>query len=278
MESPKVTSDRGVRGSRHVDAGQPVIRLRDHGLGNLRLRGHVAFLGDVGVVQRRRVRGGRAGLAGEVEADGEIRDRRHVEIHRIAEQHHARSEGASRFAVEGQAAIRIGNDGRLFPADGEMRRSDHHRRAAERVRQADAQALSADAGAHDHADRLIVEPARADRLRRGGRAGGRRRRRCRGAVTGLGGAGRTSACAVAQVATQRSWPLGWACIRPRLPSWANTRTGIHRCVTVHFLLRRNYTCYQTVGFQVAARRPSTRRTASSHPATAPLRVSRIPKP
>ena len=50
--------DRGVGGRHHVDAGQPVIRLRDHGFGNLRLRGHVAFLRNVGVMQRGGVGGG----------------------------------------------------------------------------------------------------------------------------------------------------------------------------------------------------------------------------
>src|ERR1017187_7497060 len=54
-----------------------------------------------------------------------------------------------------------------------------------------------------------------------------------GVAGGLGGATRTRFCAVAQVATQRSWALGWASMRPRPASWANTRTGIQRCVTVH---------------------------------------------
>src|ERR1035437_3912191 len=70
------------------------------------------------------------------------------------------------------------------------------------------------------------------------------------AVMLAGAAGRTSVCAVAQVATQRSWPLGWASIGPRLPSWANTRTGIHRSVTLHFLPSRNYSWYREAGFAV----------------------------
>jgi hypothetical protein len=34
-----------------------------------------------------------------------------------------------------------------------------------------------------------------------------------------------------------------------VPNWAKTSMGIQRCVTVDFLLRRNYTCYQTVAFK-----------------------------
>src|ERR1017187_2611265 len=68
-----------------------------------------------------------------------------------------------------------------------------------------------------------------------------------GGAGGLAGAWRTSVCAVAQVATQCSWFLGWAWIRPSVPSWANTRTGIQRSVTVHCLLRKDYNCWRGGG-------------------------------
>src|ERR1035438_8546549 len=43
-----------------------------------------------------------------------------------------------------------------------------------------------------------------------------------GVAGGLAGAWRTSVCAVAQVATQCSWVLGWGWIRPSVPRWGNT--------------------------------------------------------
>ena len=165
------------------------------------LGGQVAFLGDVGIVQGGSVGGGRAGLAGEVEADGELGDGRHGEIHGIAEEDDAGSDGAAGLAVEGQGAIGIGGDGRILGADGEVGGSDDHDgRAAECVREADAQAAAAEAGADDHADGLILEAARVDRLaewRRGRRAAAGWRADCAGRA-------RTRVCAVAQVATQRS--------------------------------------------------------------------------
>src|ERR1035437_1434810 len=88
-----------------------------------------------------------------------------------------------RWRVTSSSRMRWGST-RVFRAEGEVRGSDYDWRAAERVRQADAQAPPADAGTHHHADRLIVEPARADGLRGGGGAGGGRRRGRRGARPG----------------------------------------------------------------------------------------------
>src|ERR1035438_302403 len=65
-----------------------------------------------------------------------------------------------------------------------------------------------------------------------------------GAAEGRAGAWRTRVCAVAQVATQCSWPLVWAWIRPSVPSWAITRTEIPRSVTVQCLLGKNYNCWR----------------------------------
>src|ERR1035438_6680622 len=65
-----------------------------------------------------------------------------------------------------------------------------------------------------------------------------------GAAEGRAGAWRTRFCAVAQVATQCSWPLVWAWIRPSVPSWAITRTETERSVTVQCLLRKNYNCWR----------------------------------
>src|ERR1019366_6646472 len=65
-----------------------------------------------------------------------------------------------------------------------------------------------------------------------------------GAAEGRAGAWRTRFCAVAQVATQWSWPLVWAWIRPSVPSWAITRTEIPRSVTVQCLLGKNYNCWR----------------------------------
>src|ERR1017187_3394740 len=83
--------------------------------------------------------------------------------------------------------------------------------------------------------------------RGGGGLGGGPAGATAGVAGGLAGAWRTSVCAVAQVATQCSWFLGWAWIRPSVPSWANTRTGIQRSVTVHCLLRKDYNCWRGGG-------------------------------
>ena len=127
-------------------------------------------------------------------------------------------------------------------------RPDCHRCAAERVGQADAQALAGDAGAHDHADCLIVESARTDRLRSGGRAGGRSGGGCCRGYLGSREPGGTRACAVAQVATQCSWPcLGLhQAERAQLGQNDNGNPSLHHS---NFLLRKNYICYQTVAFK-----------------------------
>src|ERR1039457_7327642 len=57
-----------------------------------------------------------------------------------------------------------------------------------------------------------------------------------GVAGGLAGAWRTSVCAVAQVATQCSWFLGWAWIRPSVPSWANTDRKSTRLNSSHLVI------------------------------------------
>jgi hypothetical protein len=166
-------NQRRVGGRHDIDAGQPVVGLRLGRIRQRRLGGDVAFL-YIGGVQRGGMIGLRTGLAGEVETHRQIGQRREVEIHGVAHGHDARSDGAARFAVEGKRAVRRWDDFGILTPNGDMGRSQDQRRASEGVRNLDPHAPPADAGAHHHAHRLVIEPARVGRLGSGSGGWGRR--------------------------------------------------------------------------------------------------------
>ena len=123
--------------------------------GSVGLRREVAFTRDVGRTQPGRVRRRRAGIAGEVEADGEVREGRDRHVDGIAHDHHPGRHLDPRPAGERQRAIGAGDDARILVADGDVRGTDFDRRPVERVRQLHAHATTADARAEDHPHRLV---------------------------------------------------------------------------------------------------------------------------
>ncbi len=179
----------GGGGRIHVDGGQPVVRLGGGGVGQGGAAGEVAGA-DIGGVQGGPVAGGKAGIAGEVEADGEVGQGIDGEIDGVAEEDHAGLQGAAGLTVESQGAVGTLDDGGVLGAQGDVGGGDFHGCVAEGIFEFDAEAAAAEGGADHHADGLAVESAGADRdwtgrcgrLRRGGRCrrGGRR---------GVGGAG-----------------------------------------------------------------------------------------
>ncbi len=145
-----------------VDAGEPVVRHARGGVRNRRARREVARSGDVGRTEAGRVRGRRAGVAREVEADGQIGQRRHGELDGIADHDDAWRQLDGGAAGKGQRAIGRRDDSRLLVAERDVRGADLDRRTVERVRELHAETLAADARAERHPDRLIVQ-----RLERG---------------------------------------------------------------------------------------------------------------
>ena len=121
-------------------------------------RRHVAGLQRAGVRRQRRRR--RGGVARQVDVDREIREGRDGQGDRVADDHRARRNVHRRAGAERHGAIGRFDDRGVLLAEGDVRGADRQRRRAEGVAQDDADAIAAEAGVDDLAQRLVVEVER----------------------------------------------------------------------------------------------------------------------
>ncbi len=101
--------------------------------------------------------GGRVGRAGQIEIDGQVRHRRHRQVHGIAVDDGVGGDGHRRVSAEGQRVSGRRLDRSFFVAKRDVRGADRDRRGAVRVAEDHARPGSADAGVHDLPQRLIRE-------------------------------------------------------------------------------------------------------------------------
>ena len=183
----------GIGGRDDVHAGEIVIRLGDSGrVRDGGLRGEVAFLRDVGRVQREAVVGLGAGLFGKVEAHGEVGECWYRERDRIADDGFAGVDRGRRPAAESEGPVGARHCGRVFGANGNVRRAQRYRGASHCVRKADAYFSAAKAGPNDHAHGLVVQ---SQKRRRNGEAALRSAGREWRGLRARDDAGRRAGCA-----------------------------------------------------------------------------------
>ncbi len=96
-------------------------------------------------------------VARDVDADREVAEVGHPEIHGIADCQSARRDRRGRQPVECKRPVRSRRDRCTRTAQRHMRRADHQWTGAERVRQAHAHPLAAYAHSHDLANGLAFE-------------------------------------------------------------------------------------------------------------------------
>ena len=167
-------------GAPHVDAGEvePLLERRlDRQLRRPRV---IAARGDVVRGQAGRMDGGwRRGpprVAGEVEIDREIAERRHLEIHRVAQDRRAALDRDRGLAPERERSPVA--DARAFVPQRDVGGADRQRLAPEYVADGYPHLGACDAGAHHLPQRLVGQADRgAERQPRGRLAGFGRRRR-----------------------------------------------------------------------------------------------------
>ena len=100
---------------------------------------------------------GGAGVAGDVDADGQLCERRESESDGVADPLGSDGDGDGGLAVECQGMVGGWDDGGVFVSERDVSRADDEWGCSEGVREVYAQGAAADAGAHDHADGLVVE-------------------------------------------------------------------------------------------------------------------------
>jgi hypothetical protein len=77
------------------------------------------------------MRGGRPGLAGEVEANHKIRQRSNGQVHRIAQEYCAGFYHAGEFAIESDRAVGARNNGGIRGVNRNVHGADGHWEAPE---------------------------------------------------------------------------------------------------------------------------------------------------
>ena len=173
--------DRPRRGrAPHVDAGEvePLLERRLHG--QLRRSGVVAARRDVVRGQAGRMDGGgRPGsprVAGKVEIDREVAERRDLELHRVAQDRRAALDRDRGLAPERERSPVA--DARPLIAQRDVGRADRQRLGAEDVADRDPHLGAGDAGAHHLPQRLVgqADGGAEGQPRRGLAGFGRRRR------------------------------------------------------------------------------------------------------
>src|SRR6185312_9410872 len=103
-------------------------------------------------------------LARDIEADGKIAERFHLQIDRIANDERAGADDRRRLAAEGQLAIAAGDDALAGTvAQRDMRGTDGELLIAVKIGEADAQPLAAEGRADNEAEGLVLERALIDR-------------------------------------------------------------------------------------------------------------------
>ena len=105
-------------------------------------------------------------LAGQIEADREIGERRRVELDRIADDQRAGRDDGGVIPTEGQRLVRARNDARPLITDPDAGRGDHQWPRAIGIRDPHPQRVAAEAEARHHPQCVIVEPDNAFRWRR----------------------------------------------------------------------------------------------------------------
>ncbi len=96
-------------------------------------------------------------FARQVEADGQVAQRRHVQVDRVGQHRRSGRHRDRGRAAEGQHAVAAGHDVGAGLAQRDVGGADAQRRAAELVRHADAHLRTADAGMHNQAQGLVGE-------------------------------------------------------------------------------------------------------------------------
>jgi hypothetical protein len=112
--------------------------------------------------------GGGRQIAGQVDADGQVAERRQGERDGVADQQRAGGDRRARRAAEGQRTVGARHDGRAALAQPHPRRADDERTLSVRVRQPDPERVAAEARPDVHPQRVVAEGHAVGR-------GGRRR-------------------------------------------------------------------------------------------------------
>ena len=144
----------GAVGDVHADEERPNV---DAGVGRELARARRIAPAHVVRLKCKRVSRRQPRRIGEVEADGEVAQRRHGSRHGITEDHCARTQPDGRQAAEGQHAIGGHIDRCAHAANGDVGCADDERPVAVLVRQPNPDAIATDRGADDEPDGLVEE-------------------------------------------------------------------------------------------------------------------------
>ena len=140
----------GFLGSKHVHAREEEPVQRGHlgwrqiaGSGKVSGRRNIRRLNGLPMPRRG------PGVAGKIDADGEIRERRYIQANWVTEDECSCRNRDGAGTAERQSAIRLSHDGGPASADRDVRLPDDERTATEGVGYPNANAMAADACA-DH--------------------------------------------------------------------------------------------------------------------------------
>ena len=132
------------------------------GLGGFRLRyllgrSEVSRRRDVARLRRRSVRSGRPGVGREVDADRQIGQRQHIQIHWITEHEGAHGNRDGGLGTKSQRPIRRRLDLRPLSPRGDVNGSDLQGKTSMPVGESYANTVTADRGVHDLTQSPILE-------------------------------------------------------------------------------------------------------------------------